>query len=77
MLEEVSSGVKSLQNGIAALEASMAEGESGQLVAGAAHCRDSVLPAMGAVREAADALEGLVADDLWPLPTYQEMLFIR
>ena len=29
------------------------------------------------VREAADKLEGLVADDLWPLPTYQEMLFIK
>ena len=31
---------------------------------------------MGAVREAADELEHLVADDLWPLPTYQEMLYI-
>jgi glutamine synthetase len=31
---------------------------------------------MAAVREAADELEGLVADDLWPLPTYQEMLYI-
>jgi glutamine synthetase len=29
------------------------------------------------VRIAADALEGIVADDLWPLPTYQEMLFIK
>jgi glutamine synthetase len=28
------------------------------------------------VRNAADSLESLVADDLWPLPTYQEMLFI-
>ena len=28
------------------------------------------------VRLAADELESLVADDLWPLPTYQEMLFI-
>jgi len=35
-----------------------------------------VLPAMSAVRAAADELEGLVADDLWPLPTYQEMLYI-
>ena len=25
----------------------------------------------------ADELEGIVADDLWPLPTYQEMLFIK
>ena len=29
-----------------------------------------------AVRAAADVLEGMVADDLWPLPTYQEMLYI-
>jgi glutamine synthetase type III len=36
----------------------------------------SLLPAMLAIRAAADSLEGLVADDLWPLPTYQEMLFI-
>jgi glutamine synthetase len=36
-----------------------------------------VLPAMLKVREYADKLEGYVADDLWPLPTYQEMLFIK
>ena len=29
------------------------------------------------VRESADELEGMVADDLWPLATYQEMLFIK
>ena len=34
------------------------------------------IPAMNAVREAADVIEGLVADDLWPLPTYQEMMYI-
>ena len=38
---------------------------------------DKVLPAMGKVREFADALEIVVADDLWPLPSYQEMLFMR
>ncbi len=38
--------------------------------------RDSLLPAMAAVRSAADAIEGVIADDLWPLPTYQEMLYI-
>jgi len=31
--------------------------------------------AMAAVREASDALELKVADDLWPLPKYREMLF--
>ena len=39
--------------------------------------RDKVLTAMIAVREIADTLEGLVADDMWPLPKYQEMLFVR
>ena len=29
------------------------------------------------VREVADRLERIVADDLWPLPKYSEMLFIR
>ena len=41
----------------------------------AAHAQ-SLLPLMDAVRAAADTLEGVVADDLWPLPTYQEMLYI-
>jgi len=36
----------------------------------------SLLPKMDAVRAAADTLEAIVADDLWPLPTYQEMLYI-
>jgi glutamine synthetase len=40
------------------------------------HARDALLPAMAAVRSAANLLEGIVADDLWSLPTYQEMLFI-
>ena len=39
--------------------------------------RRHVVPNMLKVREFADKLEGLVADDLWPLPTYQEMLFIK
>ncbi len=36
-----------------------------------------VIPAMAAVREVADELETVVADEYWPLPTYQEMLFIK
>jgi glutamine synthetase len=34
-------------------------------------------PAIAAVREVVDELETVVADDYWPLPTYQEMLFIK
>lgn len=36
-----------------------------------------VLPAMSRVRATVDELEGLLPDDAWPLPTYQEMLFIK
>ncbi|MGE4426664.1 MAG: glutamine synthetase III [Solirubrobacteraceae bacterium] len=39
--------------------------------------RDEVIPAMNAVRDVADRLERIVSDDLWPLPLYQEMLFIK
>ncbi len=43
----------------------------------AAYMRDRVIPAMEDVREVSDRLEKLVADDLWPLPKYSEMLFIK
>lgn len=43
----------------------------------AAFARDSVLPKMLDVRAAVDGLEGLLPDDAWPLPSYQEMLFIK
>ena len=39
--------------------------------------RDEIIPAMDAVRATADRLERIVADDLWPLPKYSEMLFIK
>jgi glutamine synthetase len=36
---------------------------------------EKVIPAQNAVRDVADELETLVADDLWPLPKYRELLF--
>ncbi|GMW03325.1 MAG: glutamine synthetase [Candidatus Hydrogenedentota bacterium] len=41
------------------------------------YCRDAVIPAMVTLRAIVDELEGIVADDLWPLPTYQEILFMK
>ncbi|MEZ5075844.1 MAG: glutamine synthetase III [Solirubrobacterales bacterium] len=43
----------------------------------AIYARDNQLAAMGKVRTAADELEKVVANDLWPLPKYEEMLFIK
>jgi glutamine synthetase len=39
--------------------------------------RDTVVPAMGALRELGDKLETQVPSSVWPLPTYREMLFIK
>ena len=43
----------------------------------AIHARDRQLTALESVRELGDALEKIVADDLWPLPKYSEILFIK
>jgi len=40
-------------------------------------CAKDVRKLMDEVRGFADALEADVADDMWPLPTYHEMLFIK
>ena len=39
--------------------------------------RDKVVPAMVSLRETGDSLESVVPHDIWPLPTYREMLFIK
>ena len=41
------------------------------------YCAYDILGLMEVVRTHADTLEAEVADDMWPLPTYQEMLFIK
>jgi len=41
------------------------------------HCADVLMVRMGELRQAVDTLETLVDDAAWPLPTYQEMLFVR
>ncbi len=47
------------------------------LLAHAKYMHDTVIPAMEQVRATADRLEKVVADDLWPLPKYSEILFIK
>ena len=39
--------------------------------------RDKVVPLMNELRALADELETRVASELWPLPTYRELLFIK
>jgi glutamine synthetase len=75
-LQAVSAPIGDLEAGLAKLKAALSEHSAESALDEAKHAQQELLPAMAAIRAAADALEGIVADDLWPLPTYQEMLYI-
>ncbi|MCB0946257.1 MAG: glutamine synthetase type III, partial [Mycobacterium sp.] len=75
LLQAVSAPITALTGALGGLKDALTGHVEGSFEE-ALYARDSLLPAMAAVREAADALENVVADDLWPLPTYQEMLYI-
>lgn len=77
LLDSVMTLTSELETGIVLLEQELGHEESDDTLTHALHFRDQVLPAMLQIRVAADALEGMVSDELWPLPTYQEMLFIK
>lgn len=79
LVEEVEPVVKELHFALRALEdANLKDNQPDSSPAKwAAYMRDRVIPSMDDVREVADRLEKLVADDLWPLPKYSEMLFIK
>ena len=78
ILDQVNHLVGELQHKIAALDQALAQDHpNGGTLAHARAMRDHALPAMAELRRVVDALEGLVSDELWPLPTYQEMLFIK
>jgi len=76
-LNQVISLTRGLQDSIGSLEGAMNHHGAKSLLDEAKHFCHDVLPAMQKVRQFVDELEAIVADDLWPLPTYQEMLFIK
>ncbi|MBY6707795.1 glutamine synthetase III [Rhodococcus sp. BP-241] len=75
-LDTVSVPLAALRAGLATLKGALDADTGHDALGEATHARDALLPAMAEVRAAADQLEDIVADDLWPLPTYQEMLFV-
>jgi len=79
LIAEVEPVVKELHYAVLALEdVNLSDNQDDATpVRWAAYVRDRVVPAMEDVREIADRLERIVADDLWPLPKYSEMLFIK
>ncbi len=77
LLQKISGLIGELHSSIAGLEKAADHHGGSGLFDEAKYFRDAILPAQLKVREVVDALEGLIADDIWPLPTYQEMLFIK
>ncbi|NQV32953.1 MAG: glutamine synthetase III, partial [Phycisphaeraceae bacterium] len=78
LLKRVNGLITALQNGIEDLEATKDKtGAISKTEKRAEAYRDAVIPAMNVVRAAADELETIVDANLWPLPSYAEMLFKR
>lgn len=75
-LEEFVASVAELRSAIRGLEDKLDHHDANH-EKHAKHLRDEVLPAMLEVREVADNLERHIAEDIWPLATYREMLFIK
>jgi glutamine synthetase len=75
--ERVAGLIDELTTALDHLVAQNAELGGDEIMDKAEHMRHNIIPAMGRVREAADQLEKLIADDLWPMPTYREMLFVK
>ncbi len=77
LLTEVSSLATALKNNVATLEASVekAANAHGDTYAQAALFRFDVCDKMAALREVADTLETLVDKEIWPMPTYSDLLF--
>jgi glutamine synthetase len=76
-LKTVQGVTAKFQAATAALEHAVGHHADGGAYAHAKYMKESVIPKMEELRKLGDTLEDHVADDLWPLPTYREMLFIK
>ena len=77
-LDQLTTNLRAMQKVTYELEALLENGDKGSsTLEHARYFQKTILPAMGEVRKHADLLETIVADDLWTLPSYMEMLFIR
>jgi glutamine synthetase len=76
-LKTLTAAITDFQKHIAVLDKALHHHADGDAFDHAKHARDHIVPGMADLRKAADKLETIVSDDLWPLPTYREMLFIK
>ena len=77
ILREASSYLVSLKQGLTELEKATAEAKDIEdFYAQGIYYRDTVFKSMAELRIEADKLETIIPADLWPLPTYTQMLFM-
>ncbi len=76
-LEQVASETDAMMAAVAKLKEALSIEEFDSVEAHMNHCAEVLCPLMLEVRNSADSLELVVSDELWPLPKYQEMLFIK
>jgi glutamine synthetase len=76
-LDQVTKYVDAIKTRVDKLQELLEHEGDGDAVKHAKYFRDKVIPAMNGLRESGDALESLVPHDVWPLPTYREMLFVK
>jgi glutamine synthetase len=78
LIEEVSAALGGIRRRVKELGAALAQAEEIEDPRDQAiHYGDMVVPLMEETRGYSDTLENLVSDELWPLPKYREMLFMR
>jgi glutamine synthetase len=75
-LQEVVRLIGQLRQAIRAVEQAETQ-PAGNGARHARHLHDKLVPAMARARQVSDTLEQLIPDDLWPLPRYSEMLFVK
>ncbi len=73
----IATELAALMTSVGELEEAMAKTDFASDEEHLQHCAGTIRGLMDQARLHGDALEAEVADDLWPLPTYQEMLFIK
>ncbi|MEB3295472.1 MAG: glutamine synthetase III [Synechococcales bacterium] len=75
--EKVASVVQLMMDNVSKLNGAMGQHDFASTEDHLQYSAQTIRPLMDKVREYADSLEAEVADDFWPLPTYQEMLFVK
>ncbi len=75
--EKIAAAINGMTSAVSKLEVAIAKEDFASAEEHMQFCAKDIIGLMNEARAHADTLETEVADDMWPLPTYQEMLFIK